>query len=154
MSAEKIERIREQYDRRNRENRENKSRNSKLDEFPEDFDDVSFHNEAVDQERKIPVLRQIVYKKLKNEIVDRVASYEIGKFPLEDKFDVVLDISTYTEFQWAVIVEELSDRGFNVKVDLEDNKLKSITVEIERSISLTEPHKSTKTHECCYDNEE
>ena len=111
---------------------------SKLDEFPDDFDDVFFHNQAVEQDKKIPVLRNIVYKKIKNAIIDRVSEYKNGEFPLEDKFTIDIETSGFTEFQLAVVREELLERGFDARFNFDNNKIKTLTVPIERTISLTE----------------
>jgi hypothetical protein len=132
------------------------SSEGKLEEFPDDFDDVFFHNETVDQDTRIKVLRSIVYKKIKKSIIERVLSYKTGEFPLEDIINVEFDIVTdFSEFQWAVVREELLDRGFDAKFIFdENNKIKSLTVPIRRTISLTETldEKEEREKECC--NEE
>lgn len=115
------------------------SSEGKLDEFPEDFDDVFFHNETVDQDTRIKVLRNVVFKKIKKSIIDRVLSYKTGEFPLEDNIVVDFDITGFSEFQWAVIREELLDRGFDARFGFdENNKMTSLHVPIKRTISLTE----------------
>lgn len=111
----------------------------KLDEFPEDFDDVFFHNETVDQDTRIKALRSVVYKKIKKSIIDRVLSYKTGEFPLEDTLIVDFEITGFSEFQWAVVREELLDRGFDARFGFDDdNKIKSLHVPVKRTISLTE----------------
>lgn len=111
----------------------------KIDEFPEDFDDVFFHNETVDQDTRIKVLRNIVYKKIKKSIIDQVLSYKTGEFPLEDTLVVDFEVTGFSEFQWAVVREELLDRRFDARFEFdEDNKMKLLHVPIKRTISLTE----------------
>ena len=133
------------------------SSEGKLEEFPDDFDDVFFHNETVDQDTRIKVLRSVVYKKIKKSIIDRVLSYKTGEFPLEDIINVEFDIVTdFSEFQWAVVREELLDRGFDAKFSFdENNKIKSLNVPIKRTISLTETldekEEREKEEGCCGD---
>ena len=134
---------------------------SKLDEFPEDFDDCFFHNQAVEQDKKIPVLRNIVYKKIKNAIIDRVAEHK-NDFPLTDKFVVSFETTGFSEFQWAVIREELQDCGFDPYFEFEEEKkdgeetttrrMKALHVPIERTISLTETLKEKNDREREEDN--
>lgn len=121
---------------------------SKLDEFPEDFDDVFFHNLVVDQDRKIPVLRSIVYKKIKNAIIDRSAEYKTGGVELEDKFTVDFTSDGFTKFQWAVVREELLGVGFDASFEFDETgNIKSLHVPIERSISVTETLKEKDKRE-------
>jgi hypothetical protein len=110
----------------------------KLDEFPEDFDDLFFHNLTVDSQQKIGILRSIVYKTIKNQIYDRIKSYKDDNIPLEDKFEVSFKTEGYTEFQWAVVRDELLHCGYDPKsVFNDENKLVELIVSIERTINLT-----------------
>lgn len=124
-------------------NKNNKRRGSqpKLDEFPEDFDDTFFHNELVDSNRKIPVLRNIVYRKVKDAISARIESYGEDSFPLSDKFDVDFPVDGFSEFEWAVVREEIMAQGIDVTSEFKDGKLFSIHVHISREISLTKTMK-------------
>ena len=122
-------------DRRRRDEKR-KSQVSTMDEFPEEFDDVFFHNFTLETDKKIPVLRNIVYKKIKNYIIERVSEYK--NIELEDSFQVQFTTDGFTNFQWAVIREELMEQGFNVNSSLDETgKLVGITVLISRKITLT-----------------
>ena len=47
-------------------------------------------------------------------------------------------VEGFSEFEWAVVREEMMSQGINVTSNLDDNgKLISISVHIEREISLT-----------------
>ena len=118
--------------------RSNKRRGSstKLDEFPEDFDDTFFHNELVDSNRKIPILRNLVYRKIKDCITSRVESYG-SNVPLSDKFDVDFPTEGYSDFEWAVIREEIMSLGIDSTSEFKDEKLFALQFHIEREISLT-----------------
>lgn len=118
--------------------RTNKRRGSqtKLDEFPEDFDDTFFHNELVDVNRKIPVLRNLVYRKIKDGIMSRIESYG-SNVPLSDKFDVDFSTDGYSDFEWAVIREEVMSLGIDSTSEFRDDKLFSLHFHIVREISLT-----------------
>lgn len=118
--------------------RMNKHRNEskKMDEFPEEFDDTFFHNELFEQNRNIPVLRNLVYRKIRDAITERIDSYG-DKIPLVDKFNVDFPIDRFSEFEWAVVREEIMYRGINVSCEFVDEKLHTIHVHIEREISLT-----------------
>lgn len=110
----------------------------KLDEFPDDFDDTFFHNELVETNRKIPVLRSIVYRKVKDAITERVTSYgDNNSTPLSDKFDVDFLTEGFSEFEWAVVREEIMSQGIEVTSEFKDEKLFALHVHIERDISLT-----------------
>lgn len=111
---------------------------SRMGEFPEDFDDVFFHNQAVEQEKRILLLRGLVYKKIKNAIIDRVSEYKSGEFPLEDSFVVEFETADFNEFQWAVVREELLGCGFNARFEIVDGKITTLYVPVTRTISLTE----------------
>jgi len=117
----------------------NKRRGSqpKLDEFPEDFDDTFFHNELVETNRRIPVLRNIVYRKVKDAITSRIESYGNGPAPLADKFDVDFPVDGFSEFEWAVVREEVMSQGINATSEFKDEKLFAVHLHIERDISLT-----------------
>ncbi len=135
----------------------------KLEEFPDDFTDVYFHNYTVEQDKKISVLRNIVYKKIKNAIIDRVAAYK--DYNLEDKFTVDFNTEGFTVFQWAVMREELNRCGLEAEFILDEeedkeedkeeetvensstNKLKQFCVTVERSISLDKKYESDKEEE-------
>lgn len=112
---------------------------SKLEEFPEELDDILFFNECVkQQDRKLKILRSIVYKNINEAIIDKVSSYD-DDFKLEDIFTVNIPNTNFTNFQWSVIREELLWRGIDSKSVLgEDGKLKSLDVIIERKSSLTQ----------------
>lgn len=122
-----------------RNNNPNKKRGSqpKLDEFPDDFDDTFFHNELVETNRKIPVLRNIVFRKVKDAVTSRVESYGSNPPPLTDKFDVDFLVEGFSEFEWAVVREEIMSQGIEVTSEFKDEKLFAIHVHIEREISLT-----------------
>lgn len=110
----------------------------KLDEFPDDFDDLIFHNLTVDSQQKIKILRSIVYQTIKKEVYDRVNSYSDDDISLEDKFEVKFKITGYSLFQWAIVRDDLLHCGFDPKnVYDENNNLVEIIVPIERKISLT-----------------
>lgn len=122
---------------------------SKLDEFPDDFDDVYFHNQAVEQDKKIPIVRNIVYKKIKNAIIDRVSEYKEDDFPLNDKFTIDFELTNYSEFQWAVIREELVNCGFDARFEFDDNKKPvNLQVFVERTIDVNETLEEKLKHEC------
>jgi len=116
-----------------------------LDEYPESFDDTFFHNELVESNSKIPVLRHIVYKKIKSAIIERIESYKGGDISLSDEFDVEFNTSDYsfTDFEWAVIREEIMDLGFDVFTEVNDGKLTGLKVHVERSIELSTPNEDT-----------
>lgn len=118
--------------------RTNKHRNEskRMDEFPEEFDDTFFHTELVEQNRNIPVLRNIVYRKIRDSISERIDSY-VDKTPLVDKFNVDFPVDKFSDFEWSVIREEIMYRGINVSSEFVDEKLYMIHVHIEREISLT-----------------
>lgn len=120
-------------------NNYNKRRGSqaKLDEFPDDFDDTFFHNELVENNRKIPVLRNIVYRKVKDSVTERVESYGDNMIPLTDKFTVDFLTEGYSDFEWAVVREEMMSQGIEVTSEFREDKLFSISVHISREISLT-----------------
>ena len=122
-----------------RRNKQQKSEPySKLDEFPEEFDDLFFLNHTVEQDKRIPLLRGMVYKKIKNAIIDRVSEYG-DDIEIEDKLDVVFDTTVeFTRFQWAVIRDELLDRGFDAHFTFDKEKVTSLIVPLERSIDLEE----------------
>lgn len=109
----------------------------KLDEFPDDFDDSYFHNELVETNRKIPVLRNVVYRKVKDAVTSRVESYGNNSAPLSDKFDVDFLTEGFSDFEWAVVREEIMSQGIEVTSEFKDEKLFAIHVHIEREISLT-----------------
>ena len=115
-----------------------KRRNSvaKLEVFPEDFDDVYFHNELVDCNKNIPILRKIVYKKIKEGISLRIKSYG-NNVPLKDSFGIFFENNEFLDFEWAVIREELLHCGIESTAKFEDSVFKGISVIIEREISLT-----------------
>lgn len=117
----------------------NKRRGSqpKLDEFPEDFDETFFHNELVDMNRKIPILRNIVYRKVKDAIKSRLESYGTDPLPLSDKFDVDFPSDGFSDFEWAVVREEIMSQGIDVTSEIREGKLVSIHIHIVRDISLT-----------------
>ena len=110
----------------------------KLDEFPEDFNETFFHNELVENNRKIPVLRNIVYRKVKDAVTSRIESYGDNILPLSDKFDVDFAIDGFSEFEWAVVREEIMGQGIDVSSEFnDDGKFIAVHVHIEREISLT-----------------
>lgn len=110
---------------------------TKLDEFPDDFDDVFFYNMTIESDSRIPLLRSVVYKKIKNAIIDRVAEYG-STISVDDSFTVEFKTDDFSQFQWAVVREELLDRGFDAKFSLDDGKITAMNVYIDRKISLTE----------------
>jgi hypothetical protein len=136
----------------------------KLEEFPEDFDDVFFHNKTVEYCKNISILRNVVYKKLKTAITDRITSYSassVSSLPLEDKFTVTFELNGYSIFDWSVIREELMERGFVCEFVFEENNTTnniplSLFVELERKIKLTGPledEENNEEEEECSDNE-
>lgn len=143
----------------------NKRRGSqpKLDEFPEDFDDTFFHNELVEHNRNIPVLRNIIYRKVKDAITTRVESYGTNPAPLTDKFDVDFLTDGFSDFEWAVVREEMMSQGINVTSEFKDEKLFAIHVHVSRDISLTMTMKEmeirdgdlneSENDECCESKE-
>lgn len=134
-------------------NRHQREHTSKLDVFPEEFDDIYFHEQTVEQDKNIAILRSMVYKKIKTAIIDRVSKYTLNEFSLEDKFNVDFDVESFSPFQWAVIREELLDRGFDAKFNFTEGKISSMTVPVERTISLTETlkdvNKKYREKNCC-----
>lgn len=120
-------------------NHQNKRRGTqaKMDEFPEDFDDTFFHNELVESNRRIPVLRNIVYRKVKDAVTSRIESYGMNPPPLTDKFDVDFPRDDFSEFEWAVIREEIMSSGIDATSEIVDGKLIAMHVHIVRDISLT-----------------
>ena len=127
--------------RRNKGNTKRRGEEPKLDEFPEEFDDTFFHNELVESNRKIPVLRHIVYRKIRDVVTDRILSYNNqSTIPLTDRFDVefVIGDFSFSEFEWAVVREELMRVGIEPRSEFSpENKLSKLIVSIEREISLT-----------------
>ncbi len=132
--------------RRNK-HQKNNSTSKQLDEFPEDFDDVFFHNHTVEQDKKISILRNIVYKKVENAVIDRVSEYKGSDFALEDKLVVDFDTTGFSDFQWAVIREELQEHGFDARFGLTEGKISSFHIPVERSINLTETLNEKETRE-------
>ena len=124
-----------------------------LDDFPDDFDDLIFHNSTVDSQKKIKILRSIVYQTIKNEVYDRVKSYS-DDIPLEDKIEVKFKTNGYSLFEWAIVRDDLLHCGFDPKnVYDENNKLVEIVIPIERKISLTKTLEERIKEEeeyCCY----
>jgi hypothetical protein len=112
---------------------------TKLDEFPEDFEDVLFHNMTVESNRNIPILRSIVYKKVKTAINDRVKMSVESKepIPLVDTFDVLIDCKDNSDFEVAIIREELMECGFVAEFATTEGGSRILTVTVERKISLT-----------------
>lgn len=113
---------------------------SRLDEFPDEFDDIYFYNHVVESDSKAPVLRGVVYKKIRDAIIDRVAEYK--DVELEDVFQVDFDLDGFTIFQWSVIHEELLSRGFDSEFIFEDDKPVKLIVKIERKNNLYETIRS------------
>jgi hypothetical protein len=113
---------------------------SRIDEFPHLFDDSFFYNQTLDQNKHISILRNIVYRKIKKDIIDRVTNYQLENFPLNDKFEIIFETDEYTEFQWAVIRRELLDCGFDARFtfDSKNREIRNMIVPIERKISLFE----------------
>jgi hypothetical protein len=133
---------------RRKGNNKRRGDDPKLDEFPEEFDDTFFHNELVESNRQIPVLRHIVYRKIRDAVADRIVSYNNkSTTPLTDKFDVefVTGDFSFSEFEWAVVREELMRVGIEPRSEFSsENKLSKLTVTIEREISLTETMKEMR----------
>lgn len=129
---------------RHRRNRHH-TKEAILKEFPEEFDDVFFHKIAVSYDKKIPVLRNIVYKRIKSSIIDRVEKYT--DIPLNDSFTLSFPRGEYSDFQWGVIKEELLDYGFDAKLLLKEGKVEEMTVNIERLMNLPETLQDRKDEE-------
>jgi hypothetical protein len=131
-----------------RKNNHNKRRGSqpKMDEFPDEFDDSFFHNELVDINRRIPILRNTVFRKVKEAVTERVHSYG-SNVPLEDHLDVTFPTEGFTEFEWAVVREEIMSQGIDVTSEFKEGRLFSISVHIEREISLTTTMKDMERDE-------
>ena len=112
---------------------------SKLDEFPDDFSDVYFHNQTVEADKRIPILRNIVYKKIRDSIIDRIVDYK-DKIPLNDTYNIEFTIGEFNEFQWGVIRDELQNLGFDPYFEWKDadNSLHQMIVPIERKLDLEE----------------
>lgn len=127
--------------------RNKKNTNIKLDEFPEDFDDVLFHNKTVSKTSQIQIIRNEVYKAVRNAIIDRITSYK-EIVPLNDDFNVTISVDKKKLFySYAIVREELLDRGFDARFeyDIDDVDKKfpsSIIIPVERKtdtkITLTE----------------
>lgn len=122
----------------NKNHNKRRGEQPKLEEFPEDFDDTFFHNEVVDSIPKIENLRHIVYKKVKTEVENRIKSYGTNP-PLSDSFDVLFLTSehSFSNFEWAVVREEIMSCGIDVTSEFKDEKLFSLCVHVKREISLT-----------------
>lgn len=123
-----------------RKRKHNKEQSS-IDEFPEDFDDVYFYNHALERDKRIGVLRNIVYKQLKNSIIERVAGYKDNEFEVCDKYEVEFNFNnvntnSFNLFQWGVVREELQERGFDARFVFENETPIKMIVPIERSIDL------------------
>jgi hypothetical protein len=116
-----------------------------LEEFPEDLDDVYFHNLVIDHARGIGKLRNIIFKKIKEGVTERIKNYDI--IPLEDTFTIRVEREveikgelapnrnkSFQEFEWAVIREELIDRGLATEIH-PDHML----ITIERKITTSGP---------------
>jgi hypothetical protein len=112
----------------------------RIDEFPHLFDDSFFHNQTLDQDKNISVLRNIVYRKIKKDIINHVTNYQLDNFPINDKFEIIFETDKYTRFQWAVIRRELLNCGFDARFTFNsrDCGIKNMIVPIERRISLIE----------------
>lgn len=129
----------------------------KLDDFPDDFDDMYFHNLTVDSQHKIGILRSIVYKTIKTQIYDKIKTYEDNNIPLEDKFDVKFKTEGFSDFDWAIVRDDLLHCGFDPKsIFDENNKLIEIVVPIERKITLTKTLQERMKEDilCCNSEEE
>lgn len=124
--------------------RQQRNEGGKLMNFPDDFCDVFFHNEMIEADKKIPHLRYVVYRKIKDSIIERVSSSrDLKQQPLKDSFDVTFETSGYSEFQWAVIREELMDVGFDAEFSFNDDTIDKLIVTVKREISL----KGKRDHE-------
>lgn len=124
--------------------------NMKLDEFPEEFDDLFFYNKTCDNDSRLPILRGIVYKKFKDAVADRIKTYN-DKVPVNDEFEVELEVkdSGFTLFHWSVIRDELLYRGFDPKNYYEDDgTLLRIVVKVERKIDLDKTLKERMKEDC------
>ncbi len=134
---------------RNKRGNRREGGNYKMEEFPEEFDDVFLHNELVDKNKRIPLLRHNVYKTVKDAIKKRVDSYT-DALDLEDKFNVVHEEENYSNFEWAVVREEIIDRGFtcNALFDKEGLKVNGLDVEVSRKIELTDKTKNEEDNSC------
>jgi hypothetical protein len=132
--------------------RNQKSTNPKLDQFPDDFDVDFFHQTVIDRDDKVSILRNMVYKKIKNKIIERVAEYTDDNITLEDKFVVDFELTGYQVFQWAVIREELLNLQFDSYFKFENDKPISFHVDVVRDIdifeTLKEKNEREKREEC------
>ena len=110
-----------------------------MEDFPEDFDNDYFHNEVVQNDKKIRSLRTIVYNKINDAIHERIASYKnLPAIALEDSLTVTFNTDGFTTFQFAVIREELMQLDFVAEFeDLID--LSKFNVTISRNIKLSGP---------------
>jgi hypothetical protein len=112
--------------------------NPRLDEFPDNFDDMLFHVRTIELNDRLPILRGKVFKTFKNAIDNRIDGYK-GDIPLKDKFDVVFTVkdSGFSLYQWGIIREELLERGFDPINNYDDNgNLVEITTTVERTLNL------------------
>ncbi len=117
-----------------------------LNHFPEDFHSNFFHEVLIEKNDCIPNLRQRVYKKIKSSISDRIKEYS-GVIPLTDSFKVEFEPLSYSDFEWAVVRDELLQLGFDVDCVIVDEKLTKIIVTVERDISLTKVYEHEEDEE-------
>jgi len=123
-------------------NNKNKSKSDpRLDEFPEEFDVNFFHNHLVESNKDIAILRYRVYKKIKDQIINRIKNYT-DNVQLSDSFEVVFSKSECEEFSlfsFSVLREELMERDFIAELDVSEMCVMKFTIQVSRNISPTGP---------------
>jgi hypothetical protein len=142
---------------RNRGKRE--ERVGKLDEFPEEFDNTFFVNHLVDSDSKIPVLRNVVYRKIKDAIVDRSAEWKSADdVPLKDEFLVSFTTEGFSQFQWGIVKDELLDCGFDARFEFETvegkERATKMIVKVELDVDLHETIEDREAEEWEEDEDE
>jgi hypothetical protein len=159
----------------NKKKYERESKESNLEEFPEDLNDVLFHNMTIESLKRLRNLRGLVYKKIKTDIEGRIAHYNIKNIPLNDVINIEFNFKEYSLFEWGIIREELMESGIKAefypvinevnneegkegkeeneeKGKKESNIYKKLKVIIERNLTLTGVNKNFR--EASSDEEE
>jgi hypothetical protein len=162
-----------------RQRRNKRDPQSILIEFPDDFDDLYYHTEMLKATKEIDILRNVVYKRVKEAVISRVKS-QTPPFALVDRFVVTMDTGDYSNFSWAVIREDLMKSGFEADFEFDESKsdvktedestkteddeepaekfrivgkITKINIVIERKIALTGPLQYDSDNEEESDNE-
>lgn len=102
--------------------RKDSDRRKPLQEFPDDFDATYYHNEAVQLNKEIDLLRYIVHKTIIDSITLRLKTHKQYPLSLMDTFTVDFETKEYSNFAWAVIREELMERGFVAEFEFDESK--------------------------------